>query len=605
MKRVRVLVLPFFLAVGCSVQSDDAATLDQGLGPVRTLTIRDLAGPTGITVSPNPLEFATNAPTQPLHVENRSTFVVRMTGNTTTAQFGPRGYPYKNPGFDQGDFIVGVPGTLTFSTDMGQQILVPLVPGASSSACSPGSTSVLTADVTSRWADYSCSTPPSKHCTKKSAPKLLKVTVDTCDLPSSVAARIEGADNGRGQQPLAASKSFKADDDGFSAQWYADGRIAHRARITLGSDGAVATAELEVSGKGNPDLEAMLYAAKRCVPRTCGAAGVECGTLDDGCGGTLTCETCANGTTCGANGVPNRCSVPLPEPTVLASSDTLYDAFSDGTDAYYATEEGIYRVSVTGGASERVTPTAYSFTLDGSTIYYVDYPSNVWKAPKSSATTLLHQSVAPSFQTRGLSNDGTSLFASIPTGILRMDKAGTGRSTIALGNYPGPVSIRDGFAYWLEERRDGQTVIADLRRVAVTGGAPQTIVADSLAIGEERRPAVAGDGNVYWCSMNGLMKAKSDGSESRSLVVDKWCSGVAVSDDALYVIHRDVDSADKAYNIVRLPLAAGPPTIISRFTHRALGASVERFILDKGGITIAMQYRWLSSTGYGLRRSPR
>ncbi|HTN92679.1 MAG TPA: calcium-binding EGF-like domain-containing protein [Sorangium sp.] len=35
-----------------------------------------------------------------------------------------------------------------------------------------------------------------------------------------------------------------------------------------------------------------------CVPTTCAAQGATCGTIPDGCGGTLTCGSCAAGSTC-------------------------------------------------------------------------------------------------------------------------------------------------------------------------------------------------------------------------------------------------------------------------------------------------------------------
>jgi len=35
-----------------------------------------------------------------------------------------------------------------------------------------------------------------------------------------------------------------------------------------------------------------------CIPYTCVSLGYECGTWDDGCGGTLNCGTCASGYTC-------------------------------------------------------------------------------------------------------------------------------------------------------------------------------------------------------------------------------------------------------------------------------------------------------------------
>jgi hypothetical protein len=49
-----------------------------------------------------------------------------------------------------------------------------------------------------------------------------------------------------------------------------------------------------------------------CTPTTCAAAGATCGQVADGCGGTLTCGTCAAGNVCSANAcvcAPQSCPV--------------------------------------------------------------------------------------------------------------------------------------------------------------------------------------------------------------------------------------------------------------------------------------------------------
>jgi hypothetical protein len=43
------------------------------------------------------------------------------------------------------------------------------------------------------------------------------------------------------------------------------------------------------------------------VPTTCAAQNYWCGTLDDGCGGTLDCGSCMFGGTCGGCGVAGQC----------------------------------------------------------------------------------------------------------------------------------------------------------------------------------------------------------------------------------------------------------------------------------------------------------
>ncbi len=47
-----------------------------------------------------------------------------------------------------------------------------------------------------------------------------------------------------------------------------------------------------------------------CTPRTCMAANATCGTIGDGCGGTLFCGDCTGQTLCGAAGTANQCGVP-------------------------------------------------------------------------------------------------------------------------------------------------------------------------------------------------------------------------------------------------------------------------------------------------------
>ena len=67
--------------------------------------------------------------------------------------------------------------------------------------------------------------------------------------------------------------------------------------------------------------------AGACVPRSCSALGANCGSLADGCGGTLTCGTCAAGQTCAGAGTPNVCgSTPDggtsgPDPVIAAAGD--------------------------------------------------------------------------------------------------------------------------------------------------------------------------------------------------------------------------------------------------------------------------------------------
>src|SRR5262245_14359280 len=57
-----------------------------------------------------------------------------------------------------------------------------------------------------------------------------------------------------------------------------------------------------------------------CTPTTCSAQGKNCGSISDGCGGTLVCGTCTAPQTCGGGGVANVCggTVAPPPPPQLA-----------------------------------------------------------------------------------------------------------------------------------------------------------------------------------------------------------------------------------------------------------------------------------------------
>lgn len=47
--------------------------------------------------------------------------------------------------------------------------------------------------------------------------------------------------------------------------------------------------------------------AASCTPRTCADLGKNCGEIDDGCGGTLSCGSCTQPETCGGGGTVNVC----------------------------------------------------------------------------------------------------------------------------------------------------------------------------------------------------------------------------------------------------------------------------------------------------------
>ncbi|MBL8912157.1 MAG: hypothetical protein JNM17_15800 [Archangium sp.] len=79
------------------------------------------------------------------------------------------------------------------------------------------------------------------------------------------------------------------------------------------------------SGTTNPDaggVDAGVPDAGTCVPRTCAQAARVCGSLDDGCGGTLACGTCGGGTACSAAG---QCVCSSPNTTELSCGNGTDD----------------------------------------------------------------------------------------------------------------------------------------------------------------------------------------------------------------------------------------------------------------------------------------
>jgi hypothetical protein len=64
-----------------------------------------------------------------------------------------------------------------------------------------------------------------------------------------------------------------------------------------------------------------------CTPTTCAAQGAQCGTLADGCGGTLSCGTCSAPQSCGGGGTPNVCGC---TPTTCAAQGVQCGSLFDG-----------------------------------------------------------------------------------------------------------------------------------------------------------------------------------------------------------------------------------------------------------------------------------
>src|SRR5215813_471030 len=70
--------------------------------------------------------------------------------------------------------------------------------------------------------------------------------------------------------------------------------------------------------------------AAACTPTTCAVQGKNCGSIADGCGGTLNCGTCTAPQTCGGGGVANVCSAAACTPTTCAAQGKNCGTIADG-----------------------------------------------------------------------------------------------------------------------------------------------------------------------------------------------------------------------------------------------------------------------------------
>ena len=82
----------------------------------------------------------------------------------------------------------------------------------------------------------------------------------------------------------------------------------------MGAAGAQGGAASAQGGAAGGDVGAGGAAPPSCVPTTCAAGGLTCGSVSDGCGATLSCGTCTLPQTCGGTGIANVCGTPPTSP---------------------------------------------------------------------------------------------------------------------------------------------------------------------------------------------------------------------------------------------------------------------------------------------------
>jgi hypothetical protein len=100
-----------------------------------------------------------------------------------------------------------------------------------------------------------------------------------------------------------------------------------------------------------------------CTPTTCSAQGKNCGSIADGCGGTLTCGSCTSPQTCGGGGTANVCGGGSTLCSVTVGTNTCATSGYDGW---------IYFTNNTGHA---ITNPVLTFNVGSETIDTSTNPS--------------------------------------------------------------------------------------------------------------------------------------------------------------------------------------------------------------------------------------
>lgn len=73
-----------------------------------------------------------------------------------------------------------------------------------------------------------------------------------------------------------------------------------------------------------------------CTATTCQGAGAQCGAIPDGCGGELNCGTCAPPLLCGAGGAANACGLPTWRKVFLPTTGPLAGVWGSAPDDVWA-----------------------------------------------------------------------------------------------------------------------------------------------------------------------------------------------------------------------------------------------------------------------------
>jgi chitodextrinase len=146
-----------------------------------------------------------------------------------------------------------------------------------------------------------------------------------------------------------------------------DGKASFKLVPTSNSNRTVTfTSKNDTDATKRPVLR--ITTGSACTPTTCAALGKNCGSVADGCGGTLSCGSCTSPQTCGGGGTANVCgggdtTAPSAPGTVTASNITTGSvdlSWGASTDNVGVTGYRVYN-----GATLLASPTPASTTVSG------------------------------------------------------------------------------------------------------------------------------------------------------------------------------------------------------------------------------------------------
>jgi len=162
-----------------------------------------------------------------------------------------------------------------------------------------------------------------------------------------------------------------------------------------------------------------------CTPTTCAAQGKNCGSIPDGCGGTLSCGTCSAPQTCGGGGTPNVCGSPS---TVSLSSLTLNPT------------------SVTGGNSSTGTATLSGAAPSGGFVVSLSSNNSVATVPSSVTVPAGATSKTFSVTTQTVTATTTAVITGTAGGVSRQASLSvTPAGAVTLSSLTlSPTSVKGG-----------------------------------------------------------------------------------------------------------------------------------------------------------------